>query len=200
MTDAPKRGLIAPGMYHFVHMAADAGTRFHLRVDLDGGGMLLANAAASADLSPTGVYMAEGVLQGRSDGEIIGGAIAAFKGASPAQIAADLARVRELMTRLTTAGPPQRLGGMSHAESRRLAAPYQATVVQGDGESTEAVLRQLWDIGVPQATLLAQPDQDPAGLVRLVECAQDIGMICGIRGIASRLGEVVIRDAAMAGL
>ena len=69
-------------------------TRFHLRIDPDGGGLLLANAAEAAWLSPVGVRMAAGVLEGRSDQEIVEEITSAFGGAPEAQVHADLTHLR----------------------------------------------------------------------------------------------------------
>ena len=54
---------IEPGLYHFFRESEATYTRFHLRVDLDGSGMLLVNATAGARLSPTGVIIAKGRIQ-----------------------------------------------------------------------------------------------------------------------------------------
>ena len=55
---------VRPGLYHYTREADGQITRFHLRVGRTGDGLLLANAAAMARLSPTGVVLAEG-LAGR---------------------------------------------------------------------------------------------------------------------------------------
>ena len=43
---------IRPGLYHFTDVEADSVTRFHLRVDDDGAGMLIVNATAARGFRP----------------------------------------------------------------------------------------------------------------------------------------------------
>jgi len=196
--------LDAPGLYHYTQLHGDFPVRFHLRVDPDGGGLLLANASEAAHLSPVGVAMVRGALEGLDDTEIIQRVRTDFAGGSIAQVTRDLEAVRKLLADLLTPEdnyPITNFGGAdAPPEKRRLLAPYQAYVTQGEPATVEAALRKLWDAGVPQATVLAQPDLPPEGLVRLVECAEDLGMIAGIRTLAGWLPEAVLRDAGLAGL
>lgn len=195
---------IAPGLHHFMTLEGDSPTRFHLRVDPDGGGMLMANAAEAAHLSPVGVLMAHGVLSGLADLDIADRVRARFYGSTPSQIATDLERVRTLVADLASPEDNYPItdfaGGDDSPYARQLAAPFQAHVEQGDPERLEPIIRALWDAGIPQVTLLAQPDADVRGLVRLVECAEDISMIAGLRSAAGWLPEDAVHDAAMAGL
>jgi radical SAM protein with 4Fe4S-binding SPASM domain len=194
----------APGLYHFTRMEGDFPVRFHLRVDPDGGGLLLANAAEAAHLSPVGVLMVAAALEGHSDTEIIERVHAAFRGAGVAQITRDIEAVRKLLADLLTPEdnyPITNFGGAVEApEKRRLMAPFQAYVAQGDPEGGRAILEALWNVGVPQVTFLADPGLPTDGLVRLVETAGDIGMIAGIRAAASWLPPPALREAGMAGL
>ncbi|HUM68826.1 MAG TPA: hypothetical protein PLK31_08275, partial [Chloroflexota bacterium] len=84
---------IAPGLYHFMRASDGLYTRFHLRVEPDGRGLLLANAAAAARLSPTGVLMAKGLLEEQEEQEIVTAVQSRFRGASPDMVQADLQRV-----------------------------------------------------------------------------------------------------------
>ena len=191
------------GLYPFTHLVGDSPTRFHLRVDPDGAGLLLANSAEAAHLSPVGAVMAHGVLSEKSDRDTRDAVRARFHGAFPHQIWGDLGRVRELIVGLATPEdnyPVTNFGGGASAYERRLSAPFQAHVPQGRPDAIEPILRALWDAGVPQVTFPADPSQDARGLVRLVEMAEDLGMIAGIRAAAGQLPEGVLRDAAMAGL
>ena len=196
--------LDAPGLYHYTQLQGDFPVRFHLRIDPDGGGLLLANASEAAHLSPVGVAMVRGALEGLDDTELIQQVRADFAGGSVAQVTHDLEAVRKLLADLLTPEDNYPITNFSGAEAppekRRLRAPYQAYVTQGEPGTVETVLRKLWDAGVPQATLLAQLGLPPEGLVRLVECAEDLGMIAGIRTLAGWLSEGVLRDAGMAGL
>jgi radical SAM protein with 4Fe4S-binding SPASM domain len=194
----------ASGLYHFSQLSGNFPVRLHLRVDPDGSGLLLANAAHAAHLSPVGVTMVHAALEGLDDAEVVQEVQRAFAGGAVARVTSDLEGVRKLLADLLTptddypvtnyGAPPD-----NHAP-RRLMAPFQAYVTQGDPDTVAHLLRSLWDSGVPQATFLAQPERPPEELVRLVECAEDLGMITGLRAVAGRLPEGVLRDTGMAGL
>ena len=91
---------VRPGLYHFVRQSDGATVRFHLRVDPGGGGLLLANAAAMARLSPSGVLIAKGLLEGDAPADIVGRAKSRFRGATAGQIARDLDAVQALIGRM----------------------------------------------------------------------------------------------------
>ena len=207
MTEEPRASeapasSIAPGVYHYERLVGEWPTRLHLRIDPDGGGMLMANAAQAASLSPVGVQMARDVLEGRSDEAIVADINAAFAGAADEQVTGDLARVRRLIADLAEPGdnyPISNLSGVSVWE-RELAAPLRADVVQGEPDTMRAVFHALWDAAVPHVTVIARPHADPAQLPVIIEAAEDIGMITGLRSVASRLTEDIVEQAAMAGL
>lgn len=193
----------APGLHHFMRLEGDSPTRFHLRVDPDGAGLLMANAAEAAHLSAVGVLMVHGVLRGQPHEQIVAQVRASFRGGTQSEVEADLERVRELLADLASPEdnyPITNFAGAEAGPDARLGAPFQAHVVQGETANVEPILRALWEVGVPQVTLLAQLGADVRSLVRLVECAEDIGMLAGIRTVASWLSQDIIRDTAMAGL
>ncbi len=192
------------GIYHYQQLVGEWPTRFHLRVDPDGGGLLLANAAQAAALSPVGVQMAQGVLEGRSDEAITRDVKRTFRRAADEQVVADLASVRGLIADLTMPGdnyPVANLGdvGLS-AWERQLAAPLQADVTQGEPDTLRQIVHKLWQAGVPHVTIAVDPQAEAAQLPRIVEAAGDIGMLTGLRSVASWLSAEVIEAAAMAGL
>lgn len=199
---APQAG-IPRGLHHFVVLEGDSPTRFHLRVDPDGGGMLLANAAEAAHLSPVGVLMTHGALSGWSEEEIIRQVRAQFSGGTEAQVRADLGSIRGLVSGLSgprAQYPVSNFGGDTGADGRRLGAPYSADLTQGSPEQMQPILRRLWDAAIPQVNLLARPDRDPAELVRVVEFTEDLGMIAGVRSVARWLPSGVLNELAAAGL
>ncbi len=202
--DTQQSEAIGPGLHHFMQLEGDSPTRFHLRVDPDGGGMLLANAAEAAHLSPVGVLMVHGVLSKRDDGRIADAVRAGFSSGSDTEIIADLERVRTLIADLASPDDNYPITNFRGAEdspsARRLGAPFQAHVVQGEPDEVEPIIKALWGAGIPQVTIVAQPGAEMRDLVRLVECAEDINMLAGIRAVAGWLSEDIVHDAAMAGL
>ena len=178
-------------------------TRFHLRIDPDGGGLLLANAAEAAWLSPVGVRMAAGVLEGRSDQEIVEEITSAFRGAPEAQVHADLAQVHAMIADLAEPGdnyPVTNLGDSLSIWERELGAPLRADVDQCDAERFRTIIRTLWDAGVPHVSIQADRNGDPERLPELVEAVEDIGMICGLRAAAAWLSPGIIEACALGGL
>lgn len=179
-------------------------TRFHLRIDPDGSGLLLANAAEAAWLSPVGVRMASGVLEGRSDQEIVDEITAEFRGAPESQVHADLAQVHSMIEDLAEPGDNYPVTNLTDprisAWERELAAPLRADVDQCEPERFREIIRVLWDAGVPHVSIQADRDGKAAELMLLVEAAEDIGMICGLRAAAGWLSDDVIEACAMAGL
>lgn len=188
----------------YERLVGDWPTRFHLRVDPDGSGLLMANAAEAAWLSPVGVRMATGVLEGRNDDEIVEAVCAEFNGAPESQVQADLTAVHRLIEDLSEPGDDYPVTNLtdptlSHWE-RQVAAPLRADVDQCDPERFRTMLAKLWDAGVPHVCIQAKRERDNAELMLLVEAAGDIGMICGIRAVAGCLSEPLLESCAMAGL
>jgi len=193
-----------PGLYHYEYLEKEWPTRFHLRIDPDGQGLLLANAAQAAVLSASGVLMVRGLLEGWSKDEIVADVAATFPEAAPEQIAADLVEVNALIANLGTPGDNYPISNLDDpyaaTRSRMLSAPLRADVVPSEPEQTRQILQQLWKAGIPQATILVQPDTVIQILPRIVESAGDLGMITGLRTLAHWLPADVLDEAANAGL
>ncbi len=201
----PRRGRdLEPGLYSYERLEGDWPTRFHLRVDPDEGGLLLANAAEAAYLSPVGTRMARDILEGLSDDSIRGDLRAVFRDISPAAMQADLAQMRALIADLAAPGDNYPVTDLVEEGetlwNRRLAAPFRADVVQGEIELTRQILSKLWGAGVPHVTFLARADAPAEDLPLLVEAAEDLGMIAGLRAVASWVSPEVLERAALAGL
>ena len=179
-------------------------TRFHLRTDPDGSGLLLANAAEAAWLTPVGVKMAAGVLEGRTDQEIVDAILAEFRGAPESQVHADLAQVHTAIADLAEPGDNYPVTNLTDPKlshwQRQLGAPLRADVDQCELDRLYAIIRALWEAGVPHICIQADRNGDSAELVPLVEAVEDMGMICGLRAAASWLSPEIIEACAMAGL
>lgn len=196
--------LTPPGVYHYERLVGDWPTRFHLRVDPDGGGLLLANAAEAAYLSPVGVNMVRGVLEGQGDEQLLATIKQSFRGASVTEMVADLAEIHRLLADLSAPGDNYPVTNLDDPRvsvwSRALAAPFRADVVQGDPTTSHDLLLRLWGAGIPHVTFLVQPELAASDLPRLVEAAEDIGMVAGLRSLASWLSPEIIEQTALAGL
>jgi len=202
--DPLTRAGIAPGLYHYMREAQGTFTRFHLRVDSSGTGLLLANAAAAARLAPSGVVIAKALLEGEPDETIIQRLSASFQGVTSEAAVGDLERVREIIATLDSPGdnyPILNLADPSFSpESAPLDKPLSADVPLAEPERLVPILDRLWELGIPHVTLVAGENPDAKALVRAVERSEDLGMIAGVRGRGSDLMEgSLIKDLAQAG-
>jgi radical SAM protein with 4Fe4S-binding SPASM domain len=180
-------------------------TRFHLRVEPDGRGLLLANASASARLSPSGVLIAKRLLDGRGEEQVLDELDATFRGASNETMAEDVARVNRLIERLSNAEDNYPIGNLEDAAvspyEARLIAPLEAAVPLASPDKLVPIINRLWEAAIPHVTFLAPEDPNPDYLVRAVERAEDLGLIAGVRGRATDLSKGnLLHDLAMAGV
>lgn len=182
---------ILPGLYHYQRQAEGVITRFHLRVEPDGRGLLLANAAAAARLSPPGVMMAKGLLDECEEQAILADVKSRFRGAGEEVMRRDLERVAGIIRGLAAPednAPVLNLdeNSLTVFESQYL-APLEATLPLAPPAQMRPILDRLWQIGVPHVTIFAPPQPDADHLVQAVERAEDLGMIAGVRGRATDL-------------
>jgi radical SAM protein with 4Fe4S-binding SPASM domain len=193
---------VAPGVHGFTREIDGRIARYHLRVDPDGYGTLIANASRAARLSPSGVLLAHGVLSGDDRGA---GARAAraFHGASRERVADDLATVQALVDDLALgrgAYPIEALDGPDATLHRRaLGAPLCADLIVGEMATALELLAKLWDAAIPHVVLVPPDGASSADLPRLVERAEDLGLLCGARARATVVGDR-LEAVAMAGL
>ncbi len=202
---AMRKAGIRPGLYHYVREESGAPVRFHLRVDGDGSGLLVAGAAAAARLHPSGVIIAKGLLEKESDAAIAARVGGVFQGAPPTQVADDVARVGRLLQSLETPDdrfPVFNLADPSFASDvKTLDRPLSADLPAAEPARIEPVLERLWEQAIPHVTLIAGANTQPAWLVRAVEKAEDLGLIAGVRARGTLLaGDNLIRDLAQAGV
>ncbi|MGC9397320.1 MAG: SPASM domain-containing protein [Anaerolineae bacterium] len=190
---------VEPGIYHAMQETEGTYTRFHLRVERDGSGMLIANAAAAARLSPSGVLIAKDLLDGKSADTVLQDLLANFKGASEAVMRADIAKVEALIDQIITPGDMYPVFNLDDATlspyNAELIAPLQASLELAEPEKLLPLLGKLWDAGIPHVTVLAPHAPDAAHLIRIVERAEDLGMIAGVRGRASVLWDTELLTA-----
>lgn len=179
--------------------------RFHLRVDKDGSGMLLANATAGAHLSATGVLMAKKLLDGADEATILHELASYFEGAAPDTARRDLQRVRRLIDTLANPGDVYPIVAFEDTAfspyEAQLIAPLQATLPLTEPAHMQRLLGRLWEIGVPHVTIMVPPEPSGETLLQAVEYAEDLGMIAGVRGRGGTLDNIeLLRDLALAGV
>jgi len=197
---------LKPGLYHFPRDSGQGTyTRFHLRVDPNGEGVLLANATAAARLRASGLIIAKALLEGEPRERIVERLKKAFQAVERPQAEADIERVRALIAELDSPGDNYPIINLDDPAFARdvppLAKPIAADLPLCDMDRLERVLRRLWDQGIPQARLLARGDFDARVAVRAVELGGDLGMITGLRAKAAALNQgTLIADLAGAGL
>jgi len=196
---------VESGLYHYQRESDGTYTRFHLRVEPDGQGMLLANATAAARLSPTGVIMAYELLNGRSPETVLHDIKKGYRGADSDTIQADVAKVSSLLNTLAAPGDNYPIINFDEIQidvfQSQLMAPLEADIPLAEPEKLVPVLDKLWDIGIPHVTFLMPENPNAEHLVRAVERAEDLGLIAGVRGRATDLMQgSLIQDLAMAGV
>jgi len=197
--------MIQPGLYHAMQEADGMYTRFHLRVERDGTGMLIANATAAARLSPSGVVIAKGLLEGKDESTILAGLAARFSGATQAVMRADVEKINTLIQEIVTPGDTYPVFNLEDAAlspyAAQLIAPLQASVRLAPPEQLIPIFDKLWEAGIPHVILLASEKPERSHLIRAIERAEDLGMIAGVRARASDLeDETLLSDLAMAGV
>lgn len=176
-------------------------TRFHLRVEPDGRGLLVVDASSAVRLSPSGAVLARLLLEGRSVAEATAEAQHRFRGVPPERVAEDVGRLASLLER-RAAGELPVLNLDDPAVSpheARLAAPFEATLALTRDADAGRLLDRLWHAGIPHVVLRARDGE--VDLVRAVERAEDLGMITGVAGTATDLrGRAGLAALANAGL
>ncbi|NUM47019.1 MAG: hypothetical protein HUU38_20155 [Anaerolineales bacterium] len=182
---------IHPGLYHYLRENQGQYTRFHLRVEADGAGMLLANATAAAHLSPAGVVIVKRLMENADEPSIQRELRARFGGVTPEQTQKDFTQVRILLNELAAPGDHYPILNLHDAAvsstKTSLIAPLEATIPLAEPKFIVPLLARLWEIGIPHVTFLAPEHANPDFLVRAVERAEDLGMICGVSGRATDL-------------
>jgi len=201
----PPSPSISAGLYHYMNDADGAHTRFHLRVEPDGRGLLIANASAAARLNQTGVIIAKGILDKDSDEDILQTLKKHFRGGSNELMQNDLELVSSFIANLSSPDDNYPIINLEDAELSpfevQLIAPLQADIPLAQPEELLPILDLLWKANVPHVTILAPEEPNHEHLIRLIERAEDLGMIAGVRGRATDLNDPQLnQDLAQAGI
>ncbi|MBI3920048.1 MAG: hypothetical protein HY318_01425, partial [Armatimonadetes bacterium] len=131
----PQPEPVTPGLYHFTREVDGFPSRFHLRIDPDGHGLLIANASMACRLSPSGVFMARSLLSKEEKGWTFTQMAQRFRGVSRRQLEKDYETLHRFIHSLAAPGdnyPITNLDdpwAMPHA--RQLSAPLRADMPVG---------------------------------------------------------------------
>ena len=191
------------GIYHYRREQGGSVTRFHLRVEEDGTGLLLANASIAARLLSSGVLIAKALLEGRSRQDVRQAVRESFRNVNDNQLDEDVQKLTGFIE--TPANPEDNypifnLDDPATATPRALFAPFHAQLRVAPPEKTNPLLQKLWNNGILHVTFLATGSSSVRDAVANIERAEDTGMISGLRGTATWLQTPdLLRSAAMAG-
>lgn len=184
--------VMPPGLFNFVREADGRVLRYHLRIERDGSGLLIANANEACRLSPSGVRIAHRLLEKVEPARVEAELRRTFRGLSAATAKADVAHVRAVIDEMVQPGsrfPITSLDDASQLRHRMLSAPLVADVELPELARGKELLGKLWSAAVPQSVLLVAEGDGRETIVALVEHAEDLGMIVGVRGRATDLGD-----------
>lgn len=185
---------LKPGLYHFQRPRDGEYLRFHLRVDPDGSGLLLAAAAEAIRLSPAAAVVASLLLEDRTP-EQAAETLAKDHRLRREEAETVVARVYEVLSELGR--PDSRFPVFNLVDPAAtggdvdLMAPFQADLVLGPGDAEDAdkirrILDRLWEAAIPHVRFLVGRAEGPA-LVSSVTHAEDVGMITGVQATARAL-------------
>ena len=188
--------------------------RLHLRIEGDGRGLLIINAATVLHLNQTATEYARLIIQGASEQEAVRTITRRYR-VGPAQARADYLRLREQILTLatTTDVAPELYLEAERAEpfSVETAAPYRVDIAltyradesgaldpearrRVERELTTAewqqALQRLWDAGVPHVCFTGGEPTLREDLGDLVRYAEGLGMVTGLLSDGRRLAEL----------
>ncbi len=193
-----------PGVSHYVREEGLSKVRLHLRVEPDGSGLLMANAARAYHFNPTATYMAYLWLKEAPEPQAVAGLTYHYH-VSAAQARQDYAAFSQQMTLIASpdgACPICELDLETSAPfSDRPSAPYRMDLAityrcQNDcahcynarsrqqpeltTEQWKQVLDRLWEIGIPHIVFTGGEPTLRKDLPELVAHAERNGQITGI--------------------
>ncbi len=195
--------------------------RLHLRVEKDGQGLLIINAATVLHLNQTATEYARLLLKGADEEEAVRAITARYR-IGPTEARADYRRLRDQVVTLasTTDISPDVYLEAERAEpfSAETSAPYRVdaaltyrqdptgaldpnAVKRVDRELTtdewQQVLDRLWDAGVPHIVFTGGEPTLRDDLVTLVGYAEGLGMVTGILTDGCRLSDYSYLDSLL---
>ena len=203
-----------PGIYHrMITEGVDTPHRFHLRIEKDGTGVLIVDAAIVLHLNPTAAEHAYHMVQGK-DERTAAEQLAARYRVSPYQARQDQRELREQF--LTLASTPDLdpvvFLGMERTDPAQVvpSAPYRldcALTYKLDESGTfdplararvdveltsaewKAILKKAWEAGIPHVTFTGGEPTLREDLPVLIATAEELGQITGLLTDGHRLAD-----------
>ena len=200
----PATPAISTGIFHYRRESDGNVTRFHLRVEEDGSGLLLANASVAARLTPSGVVIARALLEGKNEQGVSQIVKRIFRDVRESQFQKDYRKLKSFIETLANPEdnyPIFNLEDPSVTSMSGLFAPFHAQMPVADPGKINPLLERLWESGIVHVTFAASPGSPAADAISNIERAEDTGMISGLRASGSWFSASdLLRSAAMAGV
>ncbi|HDQ74149.1 MAG TPA: radical SAM protein [Chloroflexi bacterium] len=217
---------LAPEVLHYqTPPEADDQYRLHLRIEGDGRGLLVVNAATILHLNRTATEYARLLIQGASEKEAVQEMVRRYR-VSPDTARADLRELRDHILMLSTMEDldPVTFLGIDRVEpfSAETSAPYRvdlALTYRVDETSAldpeaehrvdqelstvdwRCIIRSLWEVGVPHICFTGGEPTLRDDLVELITYAEELGMVTGLLTDGRRLrNQVYLDELLLAGL
>jgi MoaA/NifB/PqqE/SkfB family radical SAM enzyme len=195
--------------------------RLHLRLEKDGCGLLIVNAATVVHLNQTATEYARLLVKGLEEDAVVR-TITDRYGVGPAQARADYRQLRDQIITLATTidvAPDYYLDTEQAAPfSAVTMAPYRVDMAltyrldergtldpearrRVDRELSTAewkeVLRRLWDVGVPHVVFTGGEPTLREDLIQLILHAEELGQVTGLLSDGRRLRDLAYLEALL---
>ncbi len=218
---APVEPLSRETLHYQTPPDAEQQYRLHLRVEQDGRGLLVVNAATVLHLNQTAAEYARLLIKG-ADEEEAAARLARRYRVSRTQARADYSRLRDHILTLATTTDlcPVTYLGLERVEpfSAETSAPYRVDLAltyrvdeagtldpearrRVDRELTTEEWRQalqlLWEVGVPHVCFTGGEPTLRDDLVELVRHAEELGLVTGLLTDGRRLREQEVLDGLL---
>ena len=218
---APIEPLSQETLHYQTPPDAEQQYRLHLRVEQDGRGLLVINAATVLHLNQTAAEYARLLIQGANEEEAAARLARRYR-VSRTQARADYSRLRDHILTLATTTDlcPVTYLGLERVEpfSAETSAPYRVDLAltyrvdeagtldpearrRVDRELTteewRQVLQLLWEVGVPHVCFTGGEPTLRDDLVELVRYAEELGLVTGLLTDGRRLREQEVLDSLL---
>lgn len=205
---------IPPGLYEYIGSGDLEGFKLHLRVDLDGSGILMVNASRIIHCNETAVYYIYSFFQGKTDQETIKLIRRDYKGVKDEKILEDFNNIKEVIIKFSNTDDvcPVVYYDMEMIEpfSKELSAPYRMDFAltykcqnkclhcysSSPRQSEELktgdwinIMSKLWNAGIPHFVFTGGEPTLRDDLPELIQAAEELGAITGLLTNGRRLAD-----------